>query len=95
VKHPLKADVLVDIGPMHALTSTDETEVLALLGSGVGEPPRPGKGHSDGTTIAQASDDLVVGHIDGLDDSVGISRSVGARHHASPSGALGSAYGCG
>ena len=29
---------------------------------------------------SQACDDLVVGHFDGSDDGVGVSRSVGARH---------------
>jgi len=47
VKHPLKADVLVDIGPVHALAPADESEALALLGSGVGESPRPGESQLD------------------------------------------------
>lgn len=85
MEHPLKADILVDIGPVNAVAPTDESEVLALLGSGVGEPPRPGKGHSDGATIAQASNDFVLGHVDGASDGVGVSRSVGARHLGFPS----------
>jgi predicted nucleotidyltransferase len=94
VEHPLKADVLVDIRPMDALPAANETEVLALIRGSIGEPPRPGEGDSDGSPVAEASEDLIVGDFDGSDDGVGFSRSVGARHLGSPSGAVGSASGC-
>jgi hypothetical protein len=95
VKHTLEADILVDIGPVHALTATDETEVLALFSRSIAEPPGPGEGDGDGTTVAEASDELILGHLNGSNDRVGVSRSVGARHLESPSGALGSASGYG
>ena len=39
VKHTLNAQVLIDVRPVHALTSADETEVCALRWGCFGQPP--------------------------------------------------------
>src|SRR3954462_8931496 len=51
LKHSAGTDVFVDFRPVDALAVTDNLEVLALLGCGVRESPRPSQGHTDGPAV--------------------------------------------
>lgn len=47
VEHAMDADVLVEVGPMHAFAAADDLVILALLWCRAGEPPGPDERHAD------------------------------------------------
>jgi hypothetical protein len=62
--HSVCADVLVDVGPVNAVTIANQVPVRSLGGRRVRQAPRPGQGHADRSTIDQLSDNRLVGHLD-------------------------------
>ncbi len=58
VKHPLHADILVHVGPVDALTVSDDLEIGALFPPCVGQSPRPGERTAYGATVCEVGDDL-------------------------------------
>ena len=61
------ADVLIEVGLVHAVAARDEAPVVKFLGRPVQEPERPSKGGGDPPAIPHLGDELVLGHRDATD----------------------------
>src|SRR3989442_14780734 len=74
-EHAFRADVFVDVRPVHALTVTDDLVFRPLGRGGSGKPPRPGKRDADDPTICEIGRDRLVGDLNALDPGFAPSRS--------------------
>lgn len=74
MQHPVQADVLIDIGPMHSLTTPNNTEVPAFRRCRIEETPRPIQRDADRTPVGQRGGDRVVRGLDGFYQGTSLSR---------------------
>ena len=93
MKHALYADVLVHVGPVDALTRSDDAEIRPLCLASFGEPPGPSQGNADDPPIYQLSSDLITGDTHRLDARVATGRSAHAKPPESRLGGLRRAVG--
>jgi hypothetical protein len=70
------ADVLVNIGPVHSLSSADEAKVCPLRGSGLRQAPGPSQWDTDNGSVGQIGDDLAFGDAHSEDAGIVIRQSV-------------------
>src|SRR5665647_671446 len=61
MQHTFDADVLIDLRPMDTDAIADQLPMVALNGSGFGQPPRPRKRHTHGTAVDEIGGDLGLG----------------------------------
>jgi hypothetical protein len=59
MQQALDANILVNIGPVHSLSSSDETEVCALRWSSFAQAPRPSQGDANNPSVGKIGDDLI------------------------------------
>lgn len=59
----LRADVLIEIGPVNAAAVADQTPVVAFLRGTVKEPRIPGERYRERAAIGQRDDQLIVGDL--------------------------------
>ena len=62
-KEALDADVLVEVGPMNALTATDQPGMGSLGGAPVKEAWIPGQWGGDGASVGQLNDQRIIGNL--------------------------------
>src|SRR6266545_336743 len=80
VEHAFRADVFIDVRPVHSVAVADEFPIRTLRGGRVGQPPRPRQWHADDTSINQVSRNCLVVDVDAGDPGLNADRSA----HAMP-----------
>jgi len=63
-KHPLDADVLIDIRPVNSLSGADNSPFRALSGRRFRKPPRPRQWHADNPAVNEIGRNGVGGKLD-------------------------------
>ena len=60
MKHPLNAEIFVDLRPMDSMAIADNLVVVSLGWSRVAEPPGPCQRHTDDTPVNEMECDQLV-----------------------------------
>ena len=60
MKHPLNAEIFVDLRPMDSMAIADNLVVVSLGWSRVAEPPRPCQRHTDDAPVNEMESNQLV-----------------------------------